>query len=79
MNISRFRLIHAVKPHTDRVRDVVMCATHGLIVTLSDDKTIFFFKFESTDKGVYINPIRSVNIPEVAINIQFLSASFNQF
>jgi hypothetical protein len=71
-------LIHAVKPHTDRVCNVVTCATHGLIVTLSDDKTIFFFKFESTDKGVCIKPIRSVNIPEIAINIQFLSESSNE-
>ena len=72
---SRFRLIHAVKPHTDRVCNIVTCATHGLIVTLSDDKTIFFFKFESSEKGVTIRPIRSVNIPDVALNIQFLSVT----
>ncbi len=69
----RFRLIHAVKPHTDRVCNVVTCTSYSLIVTLSEDKTIFFFKFESSDKGVHMKPIRSVTIPEIALNIQFLT------
>jgi hypothetical protein len=62
-----------VKPHTDRIVAVVTCNLFSIIVTLSDDKTIFFFKFESNDKGVTIKPIRSVTIPEIALNIQFLT------
>ena len=40
----RFRLVHAVKPHTDRVTALVMSPDHNLIVTLSADQMIFFFK-----------------------------------
>ena len=40
----RFRLVHAVKPHTDRVTGLVMSPDHNLIVTLSSDQMIFFFK-----------------------------------
>ena len=33
-----------MKPHTDRVTGLVMSSDHNLIVTMSADEMIFFFK-----------------------------------
>ena len=37
-----------MKPHTDRVTGLVMSSDHNLIVTMSADEMIFFFKVHSS-------------------------------
>ena len=70
----RFRLINAVKPHTDKVTMVSMLPENNLIVTGSTDKTLFFFKFATSDKGIDMDPIRCVKLDDVAINFEWMSS-----
>ena len=45
----------------------------NLIITGSEDKSLFFFKFITNEKGIDMNPIRSVKLDYVAINFEWLS------
>ena len=69
----RFRLINAVKPHTSKVSMMVMEPRMNLIITGSDDKSLFFFKFHTSEKGIDMDPIRCVTLDYVAINFEWLS------
>ena len=71
--LFRFRLVNAVKPHTDKVTMVSMVSEKNLIVTGSTDKTLFFFKFVTTDKGIDMDPIRCIQLDYVAINFEWIS------
>lgn len=46
----------------------------NLIVTGSVDKTLFFFKFVTTDKGIDMDPIRCVKLEDIAINFEWISS-----
>ena len=74
MRIFRFRLINAVKPHNDKVTMVATLIETSLIVTGSVDKTLFFFKFVTTDKGIDMDPIRCVKLENIAINFEWISS-----
>ena len=71
---NRFRLINAVKPHTMKVSLLVMDPLKNLIITGSEDKSLFFFKFLTSDKGIDMDPIRCVTLDFVAINFEWLSS-----
>jgi len=66
-------LINAVKPHTSKVSMMVMEPRMNLIITGSDDKSLFFFKFHTSEKGIDMDPIRCVTLDYVAINFEWLS------
>ena len=67
--IIRFRLVHAVKPHTDKITSMITSPNHNLIVTLSDDNTAFFFKFGiSTSGSIVLEPCKCLKLPEKCLN-----------
>ena len=67
-------MINAVKPHTMKVCLLVMDPLKNLIITGSEDKSLFFFKFLTSDKGIDMDPIRCVTLDFVAINFEWLSS-----
>ena len=67
-------MINAVKPHTMKVSLLVMDPLKNLIITGSEDKSLFFFKFLTSDKGIDMDPIRCVTLDFVAINFEWLSS-----
>ena len=67
-------MINAVKPHTMKVCLLVMDPLKNLIITGSEDKSLFFFKFLTSDKGFDMDPIRCVTLDFVAINFEWLSS-----
>ena len=69
----RFRLIYAVKPHTEKVTMVSLQTEASLIVTASQDCTLFFFRFATTDRGIDMDPIRCITLEHVAINFEWIS------
>jgi hypothetical protein len=71
--LQRFRLINAVKPHTKKVSMLVMLPEMGLIITGSEDKSLFFFKFVTNESGINMDPIRCITLENAAINFQWLS------
>ena len=52
---------------------IAMIPAINLIVTGGTDKTMFFFKFVTTEKGIDMNPIRCIKLDEVAINFEWVS------
>jgi hypothetical protein len=52
---------------------IAMIPSINLIVTGATDKTMFFFKFVTSDKGIDMNPIRCIKLDEVAINFEWVS------
>ena len=54
---------------------VVMVPQMHLIVTSSEDKVLFFFKFLTTDKGIKMDPLRCIIMPHVTINLQWIPVS----
>ena len=52
---------------------MVMEPRMNLIITGSDDKSLFFFKFHTSEKGIDMDPIRCVTLDYVAINFEWLS------
>ena len=70
--LFRFRLVHAVKPHTSQVTSIVLSQHHNVIVTLSDDNTAFFFKFGQSEGGtIFLEPARCVRLPEKCLNLHW--------
>ena len=55
-----------------------MIPSINLIVTGGTDKTMFFFKFVTTEKGIDMNPIRCIKLDEVAINFEWVSNGVRQ-
>ena len=45
----------------------------NLIVTGSEDRTLFFFRFVTTDHGIEMDPIRCITLEHVAINFEWIS------
>ena len=74
--LGRFRLINAVKPHTSKVTMTVMLPDLKLIVTGSEDQTLFFFQFVTNDKGIAMDPIRCVRLDHAAINFEWIGVSY---
>ena len=56
-----------------KVSMMIMEPQMNLIITGSEDKSLFFFKFITNEKGIDMNPIRSVKLDYVAINFEWLS------
>ena len=52
---------------------IAMIPSINLIVTGGTDKTMFFFKFVTNEKGIDMNPIRCIKLDEVAINFEWVS------
>ena len=75
----RFRLIYAVKPHTEKVTMVSLQTEANLIVTASQDCTLFFFRFATTDRGIDMDPIRCITLEHVAINFEWISLQVLHF
>ena len=57
-----------------KVSLLVMDPLKNLIITGSEDKSLFFFKFLTSDKGIDMDPIRCVTLDFVAINFEWLSS-----
>ena len=66
-------MIYAVKPHTDKVTMVSLQTEANLIVTGSQDCTLFFFRFVTSDRGIDMDPIRCITLEHVAINFEWIS------
>ena len=60
-----------------KVSLLVMDPLKNLIITGSEDKSLFFFKFLTSDKGIDMDPIRCVTLDFVAINFEWLSSKVN--
>ena len=61
-----------MKPHTDKVVMIVALTEKNLIATGSIDKTMFFFAFVTTEKGIDMDPIRCIKLDYVSINFEFI-------
>ena len=46
----------------------------NLIVTGSEDRSLFFFKFVTSDSGIDMDPIRCIKLDHVAINFEWMSS-----
>ncbi|KAK0161075.1 hypothetical protein PV327_009592 [Microctonus hyperodae] len=65
-NDSEFlRLINVIKPHTKSITNMSVNSLHNLLVTGSEDSTIFIFCIKVTEKYPLLIPIGFINTPSV--------------
>ena len=52
---------------------VSMVPEINLIVTGSEDKALFFFKFVTSESGIKMDPIRCITLDQVVVNFEWMS------
>ncbi|KAK0088856.1 hypothetical protein PV325_010453 [Microctonus aethiopoides] len=59
------RLINVIKPHAKSITNMSVNSLHNLLVTGSEDSTIFIFSIKVTEKYPLLIPIGFINTPSV--------------